>query len=120
LLIYIHGLDNLGRLSMYTNLARLLATRSAKPSPQPWTTCKADRPRCGAKTRRGHPCRAPAVWDYEDDRPVNGRCRMHGGLSTGAKTAAGRLRQLANLKQNRGKREELLELAGQLQEMVAE
>ena len=29
-------------------------------------------PRCGAKTRSGHPCRSPAV---------NGkaRCRMHGG-----------------------------------------
>jgi glucans biosynthesis protein len=29
-------------------------------------------PRCGARTRSGHPCRAPAV---------NGkrRCRMHGG-----------------------------------------
>ena len=33
-------------------------------------------PRCGAKTRRGTPCRAPAM--------PNGRCRMHGGLSPGA------------------------------------
>jgi hypothetical protein len=38
-------------------------------------------PRCGAKTRRGRPCRAPAM--------ANGRCRMHGGASTGARTADG-------------------------------
>ncbi|MGF1629176.1 MAG: HGGxSTG domain-containing protein [Kiloniellaceae bacterium] len=35
-------------------------------------------PRCGAKarTRSGEPCRSPAM--------ANGRCRMHGGKSTGA------------------------------------
>ena len=33
-------------------------------------------PRCGAKTRRGTPCKSPAM--------PNGRCRMHGGKSTGA------------------------------------
>jgi len=33
--------------------------------------------RCGAKTRSGHPCKAPAM--------KNGRCRMHGGKSTGPK-----------------------------------
>lgn len=38
-------------------------------------------PRCGAKTRRGTPCRSAAM--------KNGRCRMHGGKSTGAKTAEG-------------------------------
>ncbi len=38
-------------------------------------------PRCGAKTRRGRPCQCPAM--------ANGRCRLHGGLSTGLKTAAG-------------------------------
>ena len=32
--------------------------------------------RCGAKTRRGTPCQAPAM--------PNGRCRMHGGKSPGA------------------------------------
>jgi hypothetical protein len=37
--------------------------------------------RCGAKTRRGTACQCPAM--------KNGRCRLHGGLSTGAKTAAG-------------------------------
>jgi len=39
-------------------------------------------PRCGAKTRKGPPCKSPAM--------ANGRCRMHGGKSTGPKTAEGR------------------------------
>src|SRR5580700_674775 len=37
--------------------------------------------RCGAKTRRGTVCQCPAM--------PNGRCRLHGGLSTGPKTAEG-------------------------------
>jgi hypothetical protein len=41
-------------------------------------------PRCGARTRAGECCRQPAM--------RNGRCRMHGGLSTGPRTAAGRAR----------------------------
>jgi len=38
-------------------------------------------PRCGARTRAGGCCRQPAM--------KNGRCRMHGGLSTGPRTPAG-------------------------------
>jgi hypothetical protein len=38
-------------------------------------------PRCGAQTRRGKKCRAPAM--------RNGRCRMHGGGSTGPRTPEG-------------------------------
>ena len=38
-------------------------------------------PRCGAKNRRGTACQCPAM--------RNGRCRLHGGLSTGAKTPEG-------------------------------
>jgi hypothetical protein len=59
-----------------------------------WITPKRDRPRCGAscRSRAGAPCRARAVWDREHDRPRNGRCRLHGGLSTGATTPAGRAR----------------------------
>jgi hypothetical protein len=41
-------------------------------------------PRCGARTRSGDCCRQPAM--------RNGRCRMHGGLSTGPRTAEGRAR----------------------------
>lgn len=45
---------------------------------------------CGAKTRTGTPCQAPPVWNKVIDKPRNGRCKLHGGLSTGAKTEAGR------------------------------
>jgi hypothetical protein len=38
-------------------------------------------PRCGAKTRHHASCRGPAM--------RNGRCRMHGGLSTGPRTREG-------------------------------
>jgi len=41
-------------------------------------------PRCGAKTRKGLPCLCPAM--------KNGRCRLHGGKSTGPKTEAGKKR----------------------------
>ena len=49
-----------------------------------------DRPRCGARTRSGQPCRALAVWDRDEDRARNGRCKLHGGLSTGPRTKVGR------------------------------
>ncbi len=40
---------------------------------------------CGAHARSsGSPCRAPAM--------ANGRCKLHGGKSTGPKTEAGRKR----------------------------
>jgi hypothetical protein len=39
-----------------------------------------DTPRCGARTRGGRPCRCPAM--------LNGRCRIHGGLSPGAPRGA--------------------------------
>jgi hypothetical protein len=38
-------------------------------------------PRCGARTRVGAPCKGPAM--------LNGRCRMHGGASTGPRTPEG-------------------------------
>src|SRR4051812_26799438 len=39
------------------------------------------RPRCGARTTSGLACKGPAT--------RNGRCRMHGGASTGPRTAEG-------------------------------
>ena len=48
--------------------------------------------RCGAKTRSGSPCKRPAIAD-------KGRCRLHGGRSTGPRSAEGRARIAeANLK----------------------
>jgi len=49
-------------------------------------TLKKDRPKCGAKTRRGTPCQAPPVWDKANDQPRNGGCKLHGGLSTGRRS----------------------------------
>ncbi len=45
-------------------------------------------PWCGAQTRAGHPCRNIPVGAQH--QPRNGRCRMHGGLSTGPKTELAR------------------------------
>ncbi len=46
-------------------------------------------PLCGARTRSGRPCRHPGT-------KRNGRCRRHGGLSTGPKTVEGRARSSQN------------------------
>lgn len=57
-------------------------------------------PLCGARRRDGMPCQAPAM-ARRSDRPLlvggvslgirrPGRCRMHGGTSTGPRTAEGR------------------------------
>lgn len=45
----------------------------------------ADRPRCGAKNRKGSSCKLPV-------EPGKRRCRFHGGASTGPKTSEGRAR----------------------------
>jgi hypothetical protein len=34
--------------------------------------------------------KAPPVWDKTADKAKNGRCKLHGGMSTGEKTEAGR------------------------------
>lgn len=45
---------------------------------------------CGAKTRKGTPCKLPAdVWG-------RGRCKFHGGMSTGPKTAEGKQKSAEN------------------------
>lgn len=45
---------------------------------------KSPKQECGARTRVGLPCRCKPL--------PNGRCRLHGGLSTGPKSEAGRQR----------------------------
>jgi len=51
---------------------------------------------CAAKTRTGSLCQAKPV-------PGRKRCRMHGGLSTGPKTEAGRMRISRAQKKRRAK-----------------
>ena len=62
---------------------------AVSPSAEPPATLRNGNPRrdlatmpcCGARTRQGLACRQPAM--------RNGRCRFHGGKSTGARTEAG-------------------------------
>ncbi len=64
----------------------------------------ASAPRCGARTRAGTPCRGPAVRGRL-------RCRMHGGRSTGPRTAAGRERCRAARWRHGGRSAEAVALA---------
>ena len=62
---------------------RLTALQRAQRLPDWHTTLPLAQscPRCGAQTRTGLACQSPAM--------SNGRCRMHGGASTGPRTAEG-------------------------------
>ena len=68
-------------------------------------------PACGAKTRSGAPCRALAM--------RNGRCRMHGGASTGAKTAAGLKRVQTVALVHGGRSRETIEFRRMIRDMRA-
>lgn len=59
------------------------ALRALMTAPRP-------RGRCGAGCRDGHPCGAPA-------NGRGGRCKLHGGKSTGPRTVEGKARALAAL-----------------------
>ena len=45
--------------------------------------------KCGARTRAGTPCKLRSLW-------ANGRCKFHGGLSTGPRTEQGRKQSAEN------------------------
>ncbi len=58
-----------------------------------WPKRRSEWPRCGARTRSGRRCKArPVRHPRWPDMPRNGRCRLHGGLSTGPRTPEGRRR----------------------------
>ncbi len=64
---------------------------------------------CGAKTRSGTPCR---------NLPMkNGKCRMHGGASTGPKTAAGLARSRTAGLIHGGRSQEMVEFRKQMREL---
>jgi hypothetical protein len=44
---------------------------------------------CGAKTRAGTPCKLTSLYE-------NGRCKFHGGASTGPRTLEGKMRSAMN------------------------
>jgi len=58
-------------------------------------------PRCGAKCRTGEPCKNPSM--------KNGRCRMHGGKSTGAPVKHGQ-RTMVAMAQRKADRELIISL----------
>lgn len=49
---------------------------------------------CGAKTRAGTPCKQKNIYE-------NGRCKFHGGLSTGPRTKRGKRRSSLNWKKRK-------------------
>jgi len=49
---------------------------------------------CGAKTRAGTPCKQKGIFD-------NGRCKLHGGLSTGPVTPEGKKKSSLNWKKRK-------------------
>jgi hypothetical protein len=74
--------------------------------------------RCGARTRSGLPCRGAAM--------PNGRCRMHGGPSTGPRTPEGLERsRRANWKHGRrsaearARRKEAAAIQRQIRQLIA-
>ena len=64
------------------------ATTSQHPPPELPEECK--NMRCGAKTRSNTPCKLDGT-NY-----ANGRCKFHGGRSTGPKTQAGKDKSALN------------------------
>lgn len=58
------------------------------PEPSPVLPKELIGMRCGAKNRQGMPCKVSTLFS-------NGRCKFHGGASTGPKTSRGK-RQSAN------------------------
>jgi hypothetical protein len=69
-------------------------------------------PRCGAKTRGGPACMAPAM--------PNGRCRMHGGTSTGPRTEIGLARSMRANWKHGGYSTEAKHQAGPLRQLLRE
>ena len=67
-------------------------------------------PRCGAKTRAGTPCQQAAIRGKQ-------RCRMHGGKSTGPRTAEGMERMRASKIKHGLKTKEALEFRKFMREL---
>ncbi len=55
---------------------------------------------CGAKNRKGQPCKRTDLWK-------SGRCKFHGGMSTGPKTTEGKRKTSENGKIPKRKREKV-------------
>jgi hypothetical protein len=97
--------------------ARTVARLMTQPSGY---TPKRLRPRCGARCRNGGRCKAPVVWDQDYNSQRNGRCRIHGGLSTGPRTPEGRRRiGMANRQRAQARRLAKAQAAAQASALAA-
>ena len=67
---------------------------------------------CGARTRQRGECRHVAM--------RNGRCRYHGGLSTGPTTAEGAARQRAAVTIHGGRSREMIAFRRRLRDLQAD
>ena len=67
---------------------------------------------CGARTRQGGACRHVAM--------ANGRCRFHGGLSTGPRTAEGIERHREAVTRHGGRSQEMAEFRKAMRELRAD
>ena len=99
-----HPVDGGGVSPMKDNALRLSAIGLATRFGPDWPG-----KRCLAKTRRGTECQRPAITGA-------GRCRLHGGRSTGPRTEEGRARiSAANTKHGRKTKERLAEAKARAQ-----
>jgi hypothetical protein len=77
-------IDELLALDLASEATDEQSSRHNKAAKTSWRLPKKDRPRCGAMTRKGTPCKRQALG--------NGRCRNHGGCASGPKSEEGRRR----------------------------
>lgn len=80
--------------SVTLEAGRLVIVNPPPPTPLPAFPDELRGMTCGAKNRRGEPCKRRDLY-------ANGRCRLHGGLSSGPRTPEGRAKALGNLKTSR-------------------
>ncbi|HEJ7887081.1 TPA: hypothetical protein SMI12_004090 [Serratia liquefaciens] len=79
--------DEITREHLFATMLRGKRARLVLPPKPEYEPCpKIGGLQCGATTRAGTPCKLTTIYR-------NGRCKLHGGKSTGAKTKAGRKRQ---------------------------
>src|SRR2546430_2245869 len=77
------------QVQAFITMARVM---SQPPAGTPRRVPRHRRHTCNAVCRTGRRCRAKVVWDKDEDRPKNTKCRIHGGLSRGPTTPEGRRR----------------------------
>ncbi|WP_436882836.1 HGGxSTG domain-containing protein [Enterobacter asburiae] len=76
--------DEVSRANLFARSRHARLPLPQEPEYEPYPDTRGFQ--CGATTRAGSPCKMTTIYS-------NGRCKLHGGKSTGAKTRAGKKRQ---------------------------